>query len=223
MLSVEYLRKSYHLRPVLKDVTFTVDDGGTAGIFGKNGAGKTTLLRVIAKMSSCDGGDVKLNGNSIMKGPAAHRAGLLYLGHQPNLYPILTAEENLRFASRLYGYSVTEKHLLDALEKVGLIHQRWDPIRYYSRGMLQRLGLAKALVIPWQILLMDEPVTGLDEKGVELLETLIRRWQKKQKSLIVVSHQRSWLEEFSSHILYLDNGFITKIPPHSDDSPSDSK
>lgn len=212
MLSVENLKKSFDLRPVLRNVTFTVDDGITAGVFGKNGAGKTTLLRVIARICSCDGGDIKLDGSSIVKGPASNRNSLLYLGHQPNLYPILTAEENLKFACRLYGHRVPEKDLLAALDTVGLTRQRWDPIRYYSRGMLQRLGVAKAMVIPWRILLMDEPVSGLDEKGIELLETVVRQWQQEGKSLIIVSHQLSWLKEFCSPILNLVDGSVQVIP-----------
>jgi len=211
MLSIEHLKKSYHLRPVLKDVTFLMDEGYSVGIFGKNGVGKTTLLRIIARMSSCDGGDIKFNGDSILKGSAMNRSGILYLGHQPNLYPILTAEENLKFASSLYGYPVSEEHILDALDQVGLIRQRWDPIRYYSRGMLQRLGLAKALVVPWKLLLMDEPITGLDEKGIELLEVFVRMWQKGQKSMLIVSHQRVWLEEYCSNILLLEKGVVSEI------------
>ncbi|MEE9168019.1 MAG: ABC transporter ATP-binding protein [Candidatus Neomarinimicrobiota bacterium] len=213
MMSVENLRKTYHLRPVLRDVTFQVGEAASVGIFGKNGAGKTTLLKVIARICSCDGGDVRFDGRSIMKGPASNRQGILYLGHQPNLYPILTAEENLRFVCRLYGLAISEEELLATLEEVGLVRQRWDPIRYYSRGMLQRLGIAKAMAVPWRLLLMDEPVTGLDEKGIELLERFILRCQEQQKSLIVVSHQLSWLERFCSSILNLVDGEVHEISP----------
>lgn len=211
MLAVEKLKKSYHLRPVLRSVSFEVEKGSSVGIFGKNGAGKTTLLKVIARICSCDGGEVKLDGKSIMKGSPANRRGILYIGHQPNLYPILTAEENLRFACRLYGHRVTREALEEALGRVGLIRQRWDPIRNYSRGMLQRLGLAKALAVPWRILLMDEPVTGLDEKGIELLESLVRRWQGEHRSMIIVSHQLSWLEEYCRRILTLENGVVENL------------
>ena len=210
MLSIEHLKKSYQLRPVLKDITFTLEDGYTVGVFGENGVGKTTLLRIIARMSSCDEGDIRFNGNSLLKGSAVNRSGILYIGHQPNLYPILTAEENLKFAAHLHRSNPSDEDLLDVLDQVGLIHQRWDPIRYYSRGMLQRLALAKALILPWTLLLMDEPFSGLDENGISLLEVFIRQWQGEQKSMIIVSHQRSWLEEFCSKILFLSNGIISE-------------
>lgn len=141
---------------------------------------------------------MKLDGESVLNGPAAVRTGILYLGHQPNLYPTLTAEENLRLVSRLYGQSDSREKILHALTRTDLMGQRWDPIRYYSRGMLQRLGLAKAISVEWKILLMDEPATGLDELGVQLLESSVRRWQKEGKTMIVVSHDRQWLERYAT-------------------------
>lgn len=210
MLSVEGLKKSYHLRPVLEAVTFSASEGETVGIFGKNGAGKTTLLRVISRISSCDGGDVKLDGRSVFRGPAATRAGVLYLGHQPNLYPTLTGEENLALVARLYRQSDPKEKILRSLARVDLMRQRWDPIRFYSRGMLQRLGLAKAMMVPWKTLLMDEPATGLDEKGVKLLESSVRQWQGEEKTMLIVSHDRNWLQRFASRILELKEGVISE-------------
>lgn len=209
ILSVENLQKSYYLRPVLQGVTFSVKPSESVGIFGKNGAGKTTLLRVVARISSCDGGDVLFNGNSLLKGAHALRKGLLYIGHNPNLYPTLTAEENLQLLARLYGAKVAKEDILQALERVGPFHQRWDPIRYYSRGMLQRLGLAKALTIPWQLILMDEPTAGLDESGVALLNELMSHWQAQEKSMLIVSHERDWLEKFCPRILVLEEGCVS--------------
>lgn len=208
MLTIENLQKSYHLRPVLQGVTFTVLRGECVGIFGKNGAGKTTLLRVVARISSCDGGDVYFNGNSLLKGSPSCRKDLLYIGHSPNLYPTLTGEENLQLLARLYAAQLAKEDILEALERVGLLHQRWDPIRYYSRGMLQRLGLAKALTIPWQLILMDEPTAGLDESGVALLNELMGLWQTEERSMLIVSHERDWLERFCSRILTLESGRV---------------
>ncbi|MFQ6674952.1 MAG: ATP-binding cassette domain-containing protein [Fidelibacterota bacterium] len=210
MLSVEGLRKSYHLRPVLDQVTFTVGDGETVGIFGKNGAGKTTLLRIISRICSSDGGDVKLDGLSLFNGPAAARSGILYLGHHPNLYPTLTGEENLALVCRLYGRSGSRRKIVQVLTDVDLMRQRYDQIRYYSRGMLQRLGLAKAMAVPWRILLMDEPATGLDEMGVDLLESLVLRWQGDGKSMIIVSHDRTWLQRYATRMLELKGGTVSE-------------
>ncbi len=217
MLTVENLQKSYHLRPVLQGVTFDVHQSESVGIFGKNGAGKTTLLRVVARISSCDGGEVYLNGNSLLKGTPSARRGLLYIGHNPNLYPTLTGEENLQLLARWYAAQVPKENILEALERVELLHQRWDPIRYYSRGMLQRLGLAKALTIPWQIVLMDEPTAGLDESGMVLLDELVNQWQAEERSMLIVSHEREWLERFCPRVLILREGQVVQNKPFDSD------
>lgn len=196
------------MRPVLKDLSLQIEDGETIGIVGANGAGKTTLLRTLARISACDSGDAFLDGESLFKGSAKTRAGMLFLSHHPNLYPVLTGEENLKLTSRLYGQSKSNDEITAVLEEVGLSRFRWDPIRNYSRGMLQRLGLAKTLLVQWKLLLLDEPTTGLDEEGGRLLERFLLRWQEENRSMMIVSHDINWLEKFCTTIYQLSGGVL---------------
>ena len=206
MLEIQNVSKSFFMRPVLKNVSLKVEDGDSVGIAGANGAGKTTLLRTLARISACDSGDILLDGESLLKGKPNVRAGVLFISHHPNLYPVLTGEENLLLTARLYGQTKSAAEISSALEEVGLSRFRWDPIRNYSRGMLQRLGLAKTLIVPWKLLLLDEPTTGLDEDGSRLIEQFLLRWRKEGRSMIIVSHDIGWLEIYCNVIYSLSGG-----------------
>ncbi len=206
MLEIQNVSKSFFMRPVLKNVSLKVEDGDSVGIAGANGAGKTTLLRTLARISACDSGDILLDGESLLKGKPNVRAGVLFISHHPNLYPVLTGEENLLLTARLYGQTKSAGEISSALEEVGLSRFRWDPIRNYSRGMLQRLGLAKTLIVPWKLLLLDEPTTGLDEDGSQLIEQFLLRWRKEGRSMIIVSHDIGWLETYCNVIYSLSGG-----------------
>jgi heme exporter protein A len=208
MLEIQNVSKSFFMRPVLKNVSLKVEDGDSVGIAGANGAGKTTLLRTLARISACDSGDILLDGESLLKGKPNVRAGVLFISHHPNLYPVLTGEENLLLTARLYGQTKSAAEISSALEEVGLSRFRWDPIRNYSRGMLQRLGLAKTLIVPWKLLLLDEPTTGLDEDGSRLIEQFLLRWRKEGRSMIIVSHDIGWLEIYCNVIYSLSGGVL---------------
>ena len=208
MLEIQNVSKSFFMRPVLKNVSLKVEDGDSVGIAGANGAGKTTLLRTLARISACDSGDILLDGESLLKGKPNVRAGVLFISHHPNLYPVLTGEENLLLTARLYGQTKSAGEISSALEEVGLSRFRWDPIRNYSRGMLQRLGLAKTLIVPWKLLLLDEPTTGLDEDGSRLIEQFLLRWRKEGRSMIIVSHDIGWLETYCNVIYSLSSGVL---------------
>ena len=210
MLEIQNLSKSFFMRPVLKDLSLRVKDGEIVGIVGANGAGKTTLLRTLARISACDSGDAFLNGNSLIKGSHKNRENVLFISHHPNLYPVLTGEENLKLTARLYGHPKSVDEISEALEKVGLSRYRWDPIRNYSRGMLQRLGLAKTIIVPWKLLLLDEPTTGLDEDGSQLLENFLHRWQEEGRSMMIVSHDMSWLKRYCTVMYSLSDGVLNK-------------
>lgn len=196
------------MKPVLRKVSLKVEEGETIGIVGPNGAGKTTFLRILARISASDSGEAFLYGQSLFKGSPQSRAYVLFISHQPNLYPVLTGEENLKLTTQLYGQSKSRDEITSALAMVGLSLHRWDPIRNYSRGMLQRLGLAKALLVPWKLLLLDEPTTGLDEEGSLLLEEFLFQWQEDNRSMIIVSHDNQWLKKFCSMIYQLNDGIL---------------
>ena len=210
MLSIQNVKKQFGYRPVLRDVSLKIKDGEFLGLVGPNGSGKSTLLRIVVRVVSCDGGSISWNGNSILNTGADQRRPLLYLGHEPGFYPPLSAAENLHFIAKLYGLEPSAEDVEKNLYEVGLDPARTGPIREFSRGMLQRLTLSKALTIPWELLLLDEPTTGLDGQGKSMLSQLIETWRKKDRSLLLVSHDEEWLSSHCDRMVQLSNGRIQR-------------
>jgi len=210
VLSIQNVKKQFGYRPVLRDVSLKIKDGEFLGLVGPNGSGKSTLLRIVVRVVSCDGGSISWNGNSILNTGADQRRPLLYLGHEPGFYPPLSAAENLHFIAKLYGLEPSAEDVEKNLYEVGLDPARTGPIREFSRGMLQRLTLAKALTIPWELLLLDEPTTGLDRQGKSMLSQLIETWRKKDRSLLLVSHDEEWLSSHCDRMVQLSNGRIQR-------------
>ena len=165
MLAVANINKSFYHNPVLNNLSFKVNDGDVIALTGKNGAGKSTLLRILARISQPDGGTVIYNDVDIFKGKASARTGILYLGHEPGLYPSLSAIENIEFASRIHGAFPVAEDIDTTLKNFGLSEHIDDPIKIYSKGMLQRLKYALGNLLPWSILFFDEPFSGLDIEG----------------------------------------------------------
>tara|TARA_B000000460_G_C21399104_1_gene341598 strand:- start:74 stop:757 length:684 start_codon:yes stop_codon:yes gene_type:complete len=210
VLSIQNVKKQFGYRPVLRDVSLKIKDGEFLGLVGPNGSGKSTLLRIVVRVVSCDGGSISWNGNSILNTGADQRRPLLYLGHEPGFYPPLSAAENLHLIAKLYGLEPSAEDVEKNLYEVGLDPARTGPIREFSRGMLQRLTLAKALTIPWELLLLDEPTTGLDRQGKSMLSQLIETWRKKDRSLLLVSHDEEWLSSHCDRMVQLSNGRIQR-------------
>ncbi|NOZ03323.1 MAG: ABC transporter ATP-binding protein [FCB group bacterium] len=208
LLKVTNLRKSFYHRPILREISFTIREGEIVGLLGKNGVGKSTLLRIIAGLSSSDGGNIRVLGNSVESGNIKGRKDTLYLGHAVGLYPPLSAVENLALALTLYGLPVSEKQIRSTLREVGLITQQDDAIKVYSQGMLQRLKLSLAFLIPWSLLLFDEPFSGLDIQGRHLAETVIKKWKQERKTLLLVIHDLEWALNFCTRIVLLAKGDI---------------
>ena len=210
MLSIQNVKKQFGYRPVLRDVSLKIKDGEFLGLVGPNGSGKSTLLRIVVRVVSCDGGSISWNGNSILNTGADQRRPLLYLGHEPGFYPPLSAAENLHLIAKLYSLEPSAEDVEKNLYEVGLDPARTGPIREFSRGMLQRLTLSKALTIPWELLLLDEPTTGLDGQGKSMLSQLTETWRKRDKSLLLVSHDEEWLSSHCDRVVQLSNGRIQR-------------
>jgi len=208
LLTVTNLRKSFYHRPVLNDLNLQIAAGEIIALMGKNGVGKSTLLRILGRISTANSGEVKFAGKSLLKGDSENRRGILYLGHAPGMYPPLSAKENLGLFSRLYKSPTTEPGIEEVLEIVGLTKQADDPIRIYSQGMLQRLKLALAMLIDWKLLLFDEPFTGLDEQGRELVEKILRQWQSTNRTILLVTHDFEWSWQFCHRLVVINRGTI---------------
>jgi|DewCreStandDraft_1066081.scaffolds.fasta_scaffold00011_202 heme exporter protein A len=171
---VQGLHKRYGHRRVLRDVSLAVPSGSITVLFGPNGAGKTTLLRILAGLLRPDGGEVCVAGCRLPAERSLLHARVGFASHQPLLYPDLTVEENLRFYAELFALPQATYAVERALDLVGLAPRRRDPVRTLSRGLQQRAALARAILHDPPVLLLDEPDTGLDDPGLEVLHRLLR-------------------------------------------------
>ena len=181
-IALEGLERRYGERVALSGVTVEVPAGETLAVFGANGAGKTTLLRVLAALLRPHGGDARVLGASLPGEAWKVRGRVGYLGHDPLLYRELTARENLRYQARLFGVDAAKVE--EQLLAVGLERRGDEPIRDFSKGMVQRLAAARATLHDPELLLLDEPRANLDPAASEALEPLIGRESGRTRVLI---------------------------------------
>lgn len=173
--------RAYGERVALTGVTLAVEEGETLAVFGANGAGKTTLLRILASLLRPHRGEAKVLGHVLPKEGWAVRGKVGFLGHDPLLYRDLTARENLEFHARLHKVPFTR--IDELLEAVGLARRADDPVHTFSRGMIQRTAVARAVLHAPELLLLDEPLAGLDPGAAALVEPLISGGTR-----VVISH-----------------------------------
>ncbi|HYH57755.1 MAG TPA: heme ABC exporter ATP-binding protein CcmA [Thermoleophilaceae bacterium] len=184
MIALEGVVRRYGERLALDGVSARVDAGQTMVVFGPNGAGKTTLLRVLAGLLRPHAGSANVLGASLPDEAWKLRGKVGYVAHEPLLYRDLTPRENLRFHARLH--SVADSHIDEVLAAVGMAERADDPLPELSRGMVQRVAAARAVLHDPPLLLLDEPWAGLDPGAVELLDPVIGRASGKTR--VVVTH-----------------------------------
>ncbi len=180
------LSKSFGRTPVLRDVTLRVVRGEALTIFGPNGAGKSTLLRLCATLTRPTGGCLRLFGSDAIGPEVRRRIGVV--SHQSFCYPDLTARENLTFFARAYGAAAPEAEAVSWLARVGLADVAHRPLRVLSRGMEQRLALARALLPTPDLVLLDEPWSGLDATAADVLTVLLATAKCEGRTVITVTH-----------------------------------
>jgi heme exporter protein A len=179
MIEVKNLVKAFGSKYALRGVTLRVMPGESLVIFGPNGAGKTTLVRILSSLSRPTSGMVSIGGLDLLKHADGIRRYLGVVSHAPLLYDSLTAEENLRFFGGLYGIDKPEERIKAMLQRVGLYGRRGDLVRTFSRGMVQRMAIARALLHDPEVLLLDEPDTGLDPQAAEMLHGLLSELSRR--------------------------------------------
>jgi heme exporter protein A len=183
-IELDGLTRRYGDREALAGVSLTLDAGATLVVFGPNGAGKTTLLRVLATLLRPHGGAARVLGHELPDAGWAVRGHVGFLGHASLLYRDLTARENLAFHARLHG--TAPERIGELLDAVGLAARADDPVHTYSRGMVQRAAVARAVLHDPQLLLLDEPTANLDPHAAELVEPLIGAASGRTR--VVTSH-----------------------------------
>jgi heme exporter protein A len=184
LLEAQGLERRYGERAALADVSFELSPGQTLGLFGPNGAGKTTLLRILATLLRPHGGTVRVLGGVLPDEAWKVRGRVGYVGHDPLLYRELSGRENLVFHARLHR--APESRVDELIAAVGMQRRAHDPVRELSRGMVQRLSAARALLHDPPLLLLDEPYSGLDPAARELLDPLIGK--PSGRTRVLVSH-----------------------------------
>lgn len=219
MIEISALTRSYGLRPVLRGVDLTAEAGTITAIFGPNGTGKSTLLRVVATLIRPSGGQVVVAGHPLPAHSEAVRGLIGAVLHGPLLYSELNADENLRFYARLYDLPTPQARIDALLERVGLIRRRKDPVRVYSRGMQQRLAVARALLHQPKVLLLDEPYTGLDPAGTALLDDVLREQARGGTAVVLTSHDLAHGLGLADRVVVLARGKVQLAAPSNDFAP----
>jgi heme exporter protein A len=208
------LGRAYGERVALAGVTLSLDTGRTLAVFGANGAGKTTLLRILATLLRPHRGTARVLGRELPKEGWAVRGKVGFLGHEPLLYRDLTARENLRFHARLHG--VSRERIETLLDAVGMRRRADDPVHTYSRGMVQRVAVCRAVLHEPELLLLDEPLAGLDPGAAAAVAPLISGGTR-----VVISHDVEHGLAGADVVLGLRDGRPAVLAPAAEVEPAD--
>jgi len=209
MIEVKKLVKRFGLKTVLRGVDFHVEPGEFVALLGPNGAGKTTFLRILASLSRPSMGIVNVAGFPLPAQSAAVRQRLGVVSHMPLLYGDLTAAENLQFYGRMYDLRGLAPRIAEVLGMVGLSARRNDLVRTFSRGMQQRLAIGRAVLHDPEVMLFDEPYTGLDQDASEMLDTVLKEVAARGRTVVMTSHDLARAEDLASRFDILSRGVIT--------------
>lgn len=211
------LVKRYGRREAVAGVDLDIAEGTIVAIVGANGAGKSTLLRMLATLMRPDAGDLAVAGHELPGAARAARGAIGYLSHEPLVYRDLTVHENLELFADLYG--VDRRRVGDELERVGLLARSFDPVRTLSRGMVQRLTLARMLLHRPRLLLLDEPYAGLDAAGAAILDAELDGGPL-DRSAVLVSHDIEGALARADRVVVMRAGRVLLDRPTADLDPA---
>ena len=203
-VSAEGVWKFYGDYPALRDISFHVEPGMCLALLGRNGAGKTTLLRILAGLSRAARGHVSIFGKPVREQETRGRIGLL--GHGIAIYDELSAFENLHVFGQLYGLPDPRRSALEWLERTGLERVKGGLVREFSRGMRQRLAVARAFLHEPSVLLLDEPFTALDDRAITVLQDLLKQAISEGRTVVTSTHQLREALELATHVALINRG-----------------
>lgn len=215
MIEVNQLIKRFGPKIVLRQLDFQVNAGEFVALLGPNGAGKTTFLRILSSLAQPTLGEVLIAGYRLPEQAAAVRRHLGVVSHQPLLYGDLSAEENLTFYGRMYAIKNLKNRIQEMLQLVGLAPRQRDLVRTFSRGMQQRLAIARAILHDPDVLLLDEPHTGLDQDACDMLDQVLQQVAIRGRTVVMTSHDLARVEDLASRFDVLNRGKICASTPRS--------
>ena len=213
MIQVSKVVKTFGNRVVLRGIDLTINEGDFVTLLGANGAGKTTLLHIVASLSKPTLGDVFINGYRMADDASELRRFIGLVSHKTLLYDDLSAEQNLRFYAQLYDVVEAGERIETVLNQVNLWQRRKDPVRTYSRGMQQRLAIARAILHNPPILLLDEPDTGLDQHAASMLGELLAAVGISHRTILMTTHNLERGLSLGNRMVILAQGKIVYDSP----------
>ncbi len=208
LIEIRKLTKQADNKLILRGIDLSIKQGETVAILGPNGAGKSTLLKVLTTLIKPTSGIVKINGLDLRKNQIEIKKQFGYLPHSSLLYDQYSPYENLIFFGQLYGVKNVEQRAVELVKEVGLSFFLNDPVKNFSRGMIQRIAIARAIVHEPQILFLDEPHTGLDQGAIGILNNVILSMKAKGTTTLMVTHDFKQAAEICDRIVILKNGKI---------------
>ena len=220
MIRLNDVVKQYGLNPVLRGVDLSVEAGEFVTLVGPNGAGKSTLMGIIATLLRPSSGDVLVGGWRLPEQADRVRRHIGLVSHNSLLYRDMTAAENLTFFAKLYQLEDAETRVIEALRKVGLFARQRDPVGTFSRGMVQRLTIARATLHEPDVLLLDEPYTGLDQEATQLLDDLLREETARGRTILMITHDLGHGLGLADRLAILYGGRIAREVSRAEISPA---
>ena len=216
MIHVHDVTKNFGSMTVLDNVNFSVKGGEFLTIVGPNGAGKTTLIKIMATLVNATGGTVEIGGFNVKKSPEKVRGIIGVISHNTYLYNELTAGENLKFFGKMYAIPDSDKRVDEVLGETGLSDRKHDRVGTFSRGMKQRLSIARAILHNPLVLLLDEPYTGLDQQASASLESVLNSLTGSGITTIMISHDLKRGLALADQVMILASGTVTYHAPASE-------
>ena len=206
LIDVQDLRKTYDGQVAVRALSFAVAPGEVLGLVGPNGAGKTSTLRCLAGIITPSAGHVRVAGHDLATDPVAAKRALAFVPDEPALFDYLTVDEHLRFVARLYTVADAAARIPQLLEELELAHKRHALPSELSRGMRQKLAIACALLHEPRVLLLDEPLTGLDPAGIRRMKDTVRERARQGAAVVLSSHLLHLVEELCTRLLVVHRG-----------------
>ena len=213
LIRVDRLEKRYGRKRILKGISLNVGAGEVVALLGANGAGKTTLMRIVAGLDSPTRGDIWLGQVPLSKASHEIRRYVGMVGHAPLLYDNLSGWENLSFFGSMYDLIDVDSRIETVLRSVDLWTRRHDPVRTYSRGMVQRLAIGRAILHDPPVLLLDEPDTGLDQVSARNLASLVSTLRRSRRAVLLTTHHLERAVDWADRLAFLADGEVVEEVP----------